>query len=211
VLSLGGLRLDLRATLILVVATLLLLMDHYHQFLPGEAFADVARAKAVERIFYYLLVPLAIIAFGLRERPAEFGFRLGDWRAGLRWTGLIVVAAALVLWLPARSPAMVRYYSRFPGDLGELILTAGLDLVGWEFFFRGFLLFGLMRLVGPTAVVIQAVPFALAHMRKPELETLSTIFGGTLFGWVAWRTRSFLYPFLIHWFIYTFVVLVAHA
>jgi uncharacterized protein len=46
-------------------------------------------------------------------------------------------------------------------------------------------------------------------MGKPELETLSTIFGGFAFGWVAYRTKSFLYAFLIHWFISTFIILVA--
>jgi len=49
----------------------------------------------------------------------------------------------------------------------------------------------------------------MAHIGKPEIETLSTIFGGFAFGWVAWRTRSFLYPFLIHWFISTFIILVS--
>jgi membrane protease YdiL (CAAX protease family) len=56
---------------------------------------------------------------------------------------------------------------------------------------------------------LQAVPFVIAHIGKPEVETLSTIFGGFAFGWVAWRTRSFVYPFLIHWYIATFTILVA--
>ncbi|HLB63861.1 MAG TPA: CPBP family intramembrane glutamic endopeptidase, partial [Anaerolineales bacterium] len=115
------------------------------------------------------------------------------------------------LILVARTPAMTEYYERFPADVQRLIPTAALDLIGWEFFFRGFLLFGLMRLMGPTAVVAQAVPFALAHLGKPEAETLSTIFGGTLFGWLAWRSRSFLYPFLLHWFVYSLVVVAAQA
>jgi membrane protease YdiL (CAAX protease family) len=53
------------------------------------------------------------------------------------------------------------------------------------------------------------VPFALAHLGKPEVETLSTIFGGFLFGLVAWRSKSFLYAFLIHWFVATFTIYVA--
>jgi len=84
-----------------------------------------------------------------------------------------------------------------------------LDLFGWEFFFRGWLLFGYARRFGPEAIWLQAVPFALAHIGKPEVETLSTIFGGFAFGWVAWRTRSFLYPLLIHWFVASFTIIVA--
>jgi membrane protease YdiL (CAAX protease family) len=84
-----------------------------------------------------------------------------------------------------------------------------LDLFGWEFIFRGWLLFGYARKFGPEALWLQAVPFALAHMGKPELETLSTIFGGFAFGWVAWRTKSFVYPLLIHWFVASFLIVVA--
>ncbi|MFM8875091.1 MAG: type II CAAX prenyl endopeptidase Rce1 family protein, partial [Anaerolineae bacterium] len=65
------------------------------------------------------------------------------------------------------------------------------------------------RKFGPDALWLHAVPFALAHLGKPEVETLSTIFGGFVFGWVALRTNSFLYAFLIHWFIGTFIIIVA--
>ncbi len=72
--------------------------------------------------------------------------------------------------------------------------------------FRGWILFAYLQRYGDDALWLQAVPFALAHLAKPQVETLTTIFGGFLFGWVAWRTRSFLYPFLIHWYIFTLVV-----
>jgi membrane protease YdiL (CAAX protease family) len=84
-----------------------------------------------------------------------------------------------------------------------------LNLFGWEFLFRGWLLFGYARKLGAEALWLQAVPFAIAHFSKPEVETLSTIFGGFVFGWIAYRTKSFLYPFLIHWYIFTIVVLFA--
>ena len=83
------------------------------------------------------------------------------------------------------------------------------DLLGWEFLFRGFLLFGYARKFGVEALWLQAVPFALAHVGKPELETLSTIFGGFAFGWIAWRSKSFLYPFLVHWYIGSLTILLA--
>ena len=49
----------------------------------------------------------------------------------------------------------------------------------------------------------------MAHIGKPELETMTTVIGGAGFGWVAWRTKSFLYPFLIYWRLNVFVRLVA--
>ena len=82
-------------------------------------------------------------------------------------------------------------------------------MFGWEFFFRGFLLSAYARRFGANALWLQAVPFALAHIGKPEIETLSTIFGGFALGWIGYRARSFVYPFLLHWFIATFTILVA--
>ncbi len=209
--TLAGLKLDTRVTLSLVLGTLLLLFDAYDRVLPVASFEDALLIKAAERSFYYLVIPLLVIALVFRDRPAEYGLTLGDWRIGLKWTVIFAVIGAPLLILAARTPAMIEYYDRFPAGLARLIPTAALDLIGWEFFFRGFLLFGLLRLMGPTAVVAQAVPFALAHLGKPEAETLTTIFGGILFGWLAWRSRSMLYPFLLHWFVYSLVVVAAQA
>ena len=210
-LNLLGLHLDVRALVILVASTLLLTLDHYHVFLPQEVLGTFLRAKPVERVGTYLIIPLLIIILLFRDRPAAYGFQIGNWREGLKWTAVILGVGLPVLYLSARTPAMIEYYEQLGGSVPQVILNAALDLVGWEFFFRGFLLFGLLRVAGPIAVVFQAVPFALAHLGKPELETMSTIFGGTLFGWVAWRSDSFLYPFLIHCGVYITVVLVATA
>ncbi len=207
--NLFGLQLPVRLTVITILSTLLLMVDHYHRFLPAETAAQVVWAKAIERVVYYLLIPLFTIVVLFRDRPADYGFTLGNWRQGLKWTLLVVLIGTPILFLAARTPAMTEYYARVERTPLEVLLTVGLDLVGWEFLFRGFILFGYLHVIGPSAVLLQAVPFALAHLGKPELETMSTIFGGTLFGWVAWRAGSFVYPFLIHWFINAFVVIVA--
>jgi hypothetical protein len=101
------------------------------------------------------------------------------------------------------------YYAPQTNDLVPLLIENALDLFGWEFLFRGFLIFALYPVCGPYAILLQAVPFTIAHFGKPQLETLSCIFGGSLFGYVAWRTRSFLYPFLIHWYLATVTILFA--
>lgn len=194
----GKLVFDWKVVAITIASTLLLMVDHYHRFLPD---------KAWERLILYLVIPLAFILLVFRENPRAYGFTLGDWRAGSVITALGILLMAPIIWYLGRSdPTMTNYYKPY---VEGLPWTTFLDLIGWEFFFRGWILFGYARKFGPEALWLQAVPFALAHIGKPEVETLSTIFGGFAFGWVAWRTRSFLYPFLIHWFISTFVILVA--
>lgn len=192
------LRFDWKIVTITIVSTLLLMADYYHQFTPY---------KYWDRVILYLVIPLTIIIFLFRENPQAFGFSLGDWKAGLIIVVIgILFMAPIIYYLGSGDESMKSYYQPY---VNGLPWTTFLDLFGWEFLFRGWILFGYARKFGPESLWLQAVPFALMHNGKPEVETLSTIFGGFVFGWVAYRTKSFLYPFLIHWFIATFIIIVA--
>lgn len=188
---------DWKIVAVIIVSTLLLMVDYYHQLTPN---------KGYDRTILYLVIPLVIIFLVFRDDPRRYGFTLGDWKAGLILTAAGIVLIAPVLWLVGRGSAMQSYYQ---SQVSGLPWNTFLDLLGWEFFFRGFILFAFLRKFGVEGLWLQAVPFALAHIGKPEVETLSTIFGGFAFGWVAYRTRSFVYPFLIHWFVASFTIVVA--
>jgi CAAX protease family protein len=210
--NLGGLVLDTRATIVVVSSTLLLVLGYYRENLPDIPRIGTFGSDMLAAVLYYLLVPLFIVGVIFGEPISDYGFRMGDWRQGLKWSAIVILIAIPVLYGAAHMAEMTEYYAAGAKQSPPIIIArAVVELFGWEFLFRGFLLFGLLRVIGPSAVVIQAVPFALAHLGKPEVETLSTIFGGTLFGWIAWRSRSFLYAFLVHWFILSFVTLVAQG
>jgi uncharacterized protein len=192
------LNLDWKVVAVTIISTLLLMVDYYHKF---------TEFKFIDRTILYLIVPLLVILFLFRENPKDYGFSFGDWKLGLTYTFLgILFMAPVIYFLGSGDATMKKYYERF---LVGLPWTTFLDLFGWEFLFRGWVLFAYARKFGHEALWLQAVPFAIAHLSKPEVETLSTIFGGFAFGWVAWRTKSFLYAFLIHWFIGTFIIIVA--
>jgi membrane protease YdiL (CAAX protease family) len=207
------LRLDWKITVLFVVSTLLLIIDSYHpqlapwnQWIPGWGATNLS-TKIIDRTLLYFIVPMLIILVIFRQKPIEFGFTFGDWKAGIVLTLIGIGLVAALLWVIGRADTqMEEYYKRLVPGLPWSTL---LDLFGWEFFFRGWLIFGFARKFGAEAIWIQAVPFALAHIGKPEVEALSTIFGGFAFGWVAWRTKSFVYPLLIHWFVSSFTIIVA--
>jgi membrane protease YdiL (CAAX protease family) len=213
-----GLRLDWKIAVLTVSSTLLLMVDAYHpviipwdrMYLFGKSLVpgwlDLS-SKALDRTILYLIIPLLITVLLFRDKPGNFGFTLGDWRMGLLLLVGGVAIMAPVLWLLGRGDASMQNY--YKTQVAGLPWNTFLDLFGWEFIFRGWLLFGYARKFGPEALWLQAVPFALAHIGKPEVETLSTIFGGFAFGWVAWKTKSFFWPFLIHWFVASFTILVA--
>jgi membrane protease YdiL (CAAX protease family) len=186
-----------KIVIVTVISTLLLVVDAYQ---------SITVNKGIDRIILYLIIPLLIILLAFREKPSVYGFTLGDWKTGLILTSLSIVLIAPILWLTAHGTAMKDYYKP---QVSGLPWNTFIDLFGWEFFFRGFILFAYTRKFGPEALWLQAVPFAMAHIGKPEIETFSTIFGGFAFAWVAYRTRSFVYPFFIHWFVASFTIIVA--
>ncbi len=192
-------KLDWKIAVMTVVSTTLILTDYYFRYLPD---------KSLERLITFLLIPQLVIVVIFRENPAQNGMQLGDWRAGLAITGIAILIVTPILWLAVRYSSSLQIYYNASGD-PVWFLHEFLNLIGWEFLFRGWLLFGYQRKFGDDAIWLQAVPFALAHLTKPSLETLSTIFGGFLFGWIAWRTRSFLYVFIIHLYVMSFTVLLA--
>ncbi|HXF84423.1 MAG TPA: CPBP family intramembrane glutamic endopeptidase [Anaerolineales bacterium] len=192
------LNFDWKVVTITIVSTLLLMVDHYHKLTEYYYW---------DRVILYLVVPLFIIRAFFREKPSEFGFTFGDWKAGILLTMAGILLMAPIIYSLGRDNASMRaYYNNLTVGLPW---TTFLDLIGWEFIFRGWILFGYARKFGNDALWLQAVPFAIAHIGKPEVETLSTIFGGFAFGWIAYRTKSFVWPFLIHWFIATFIIIVS--
>ncbi|HUV73347.1 MAG TPA: type II CAAX endopeptidase family protein [Anaerolineae bacterium] len=199
---------DLRAAIILISSTLLLIIRHYHTVLGDET---------ISSFVFYCLIPLGIIIFILREDPRDFGLRVGNWRKGALFSLLGIALMGVVIVGLAQVTEFQQYYGltafREPDSRGltELALRMGVYMFSWEFMFRGFLLFGLKDRLGPLAIWIQAIPFAIMHLGKPELETLSTIFGGAAFGYVDLESRSVLPSVLIHWAIYLMMVLAASS
>lgn len=218
--SVLGLRLPVRATIAVVTVSLLLLLDYHGRINGlvetvlgpfGQGQADAKRLQAIGRLIIQGAVPLIVIVLVLRDRPGRYGLRIGDWRAGLAIAlAGCAVMTPIVLGL-ARVDAFAAYYAPQGASAADVLLTTALEVIPAEFFYRGFLLFALLRVVGPLAVVIATLPFAFAHLGKPEVETLSTLGGGLLYGWLDWRTGSVLWSGLAHTWILSLVVIAAAA
>jgi membrane protease YdiL (CAAX protease family) len=215
-----GLRLPARASTAVMIVALLLMLD-YHGTLTDvvswatgwstTADADWKRVQGVGRLLLLGGVPLLVVLLGFRDRPSRYGLRLGDWRAGLAISlGGIAVMTPVAIAV-AHVPAFAAFYAPQAAPPPQVFLTTALDVLPAEFFFRGFLLFALLRAVGPIAVVFATVPFAFSHLGKPELETLSTLGGGFLYGWLDWRTGSVVWSGLAHTWILGCLVLAAAA
>jgi len=170
----------------------------------------------VTNVAALLWVPMLSVMLILRREPDSFGFGLGDMRRGMRLAAVLYVAVLPFLIYASTRSDFRQYYpiQKWAGDSLYLFayfeLTYGMYLFCWEFFFRGFTLFGLSRsLGGLIAVLAQAAGFGLLHLGKPPQEVLASFGAGIILGFLALRSKSFLPCFVVHWAAaFTFDVLI---
>jgi membrane protease YdiL (CAAX protease family) len=182
--------------LIMALATLFITLDHYHPL--GKEWQST--------FLYYAVFPVLAALLVLRKNPLEFGLRAGSPRIWGFYVGVICLAAAAILYWSSFNASLQSYYRMPDFKFLSYFLTSCVSLAGSEFMYRGFLLFGLREKFGEGSILIQMIPFALLHLGKPELETVSTIITGILFGYIAYRGKSFWPAFIIHVFINVFFV-----
>lgn len=211
-LNLLGLRVPALATAFLLITCALLMLDRNYDVLPrfGPIDPRSLRNQGIERLVLFGLVPLGIL-LALREDPRRYGLGRGDVRRSVLLGGPLILVTLPAIALIAAVPAIRDWYGPSMTTVPGVLLTNVLDLVPTEFLLRGFLLFALLRAIGPFGVVVAVVPFVMVHIGKPDVEALSTLGGGLVFGWLNWRTGSIWASAAYHVAIQTTVIAAAAA
>ncbi len=171
--------------------------------------AKELQAEPMLRMVLPAAVGATLVVAGLKAagaRLADWGIGLGDWRWWLPHHGMLLLALLPAVALTTcLVPPLAAYYPMYKPaqtDFHELwtsVGSLGLDLFGWEFLFRGFLVFGIARRGDAlTAILLQAIPFFLLHSPKPEAEMISSYIGAIFAGWFCLRARAFLPLYVIH-------------
>lgn len=215
-LRVAGLAIPARAGVALYLATALVLLDLTRAIISPELLGvsgegGPALARSLQRFLLFFVAPLAVVILGFREDPGRYGLRLGDWRWGAALLGAGLVVMTPVVVALAGLPEFRDYYGRSAGSLAEVVATYALELIPAEFLLRGFLLFALLRRIGPLALLVVQLPFVFAHLGKPDLELWSTFLGGLVFAWLNWRTGSIAWSALGHVYILVLMLVAAGA
>ncbi len=206
-----------REASILLCAAVLLTVVHFHGYVPSLGPRAQLFGWFAVNVGALLVVPALVIRGGFHERLHAYGLRLGNARVWGRDLGVLALGLLPIAFFAARIPAIRDAYPTYRYVLTEpwlwipTTLGWGLYCFAWEFFFRGFLLFGLGRRLGSVAIFVQLLPFVMAHYPKSEPEAFASIGGGLLFAVIAWRGESFLGAWLLHWLLATAINVFAAA
>ena len=151
------------------------------------------------------VVPALVLLVAFRWRPRQAGLGLGDWRLAGALALAYLPLVAVGTWVLSDGAGFQMQYPHYVGarvDWGDFFIYEALFLfywLGWEYLWRGFVLFGTAPALGaPLAIVVQTVPFAILHADKPPAEAYLAVLGGLALGALVWRCRSFWIAIPIH-------------
>lgn len=101
---------------------------------------------------------------------------------------------------PMYEKSNAHYYLGVPEwvTAGLYELVYGLNFVSIEFFYRGFLVIGMMGVLGRGSVLCMASLYCFLHFGKPVGEAISSVFGGYILGAIAYQTRSIWGGVIVH-------------
>ncbi len=150
------------------------------------------------------LFPIVVSLVLLRTGPHQMGVAFR--RCGRE---LIIVMVLLALLLPvliwiSGTPDFQEKYPKLKeikSDAALFWAYQGFYLIkwfAWEYFFRGFLLFGLHKRFGESAILFSTMPFVVIHLGKPEAEIMGAIVAGIVLGRLALAGRSILPTVWLH-------------
>jgi membrane protease YdiL (CAAX protease family) len=71
-------------------------------------------------------------------------------------------------------------------------------MLGWEFFYRGFMTIGLKDSLKEGAILVQMVPFTILHLGKPMAESIACIPSGLIWGYICYKSDSFWPAVIMH-------------
>jgi membrane protease YdiL (CAAX protease family) len=187
---------------LLLASTALELLVFYR---PTFALAEPTLSLLMDLAFQTVLL-LGLPAVWLKlvgHRWSEVGLA---WPAARTWRWLALAAVVLLpaALLATRIPSIHAAYPRLtsaraaPWLLVPSTLAFAVYGLGWEFFFRGFLLRELAAYVGRWAIIVQAIPCTLMHLGKPTPELVAAFPAAIVFGAMAYRLGSVLPGWLLH-------------
>jgi membrane protease YdiL (CAAX protease family) len=159
---------------------------------------------ATWRVLGFLVIPAIAVAVHPRLRFADTGLSARGFSKHIWLYGVLFVPVLIAVVVVSFTEEFSTYYpfyaeahrSLFDFATWEAFYVA--QFLSLEFFFRGFMIQPLRRIMGSSSIFAMMVPYVMIHFGKPLPECFAAIIAGVVLGTLAIRTRSIWAGFLIH-------------
>jgi hypothetical protein len=168
--------------------------------------------KVIVNAMSFLTVMLPLFLFyRFYDRDANNFYGLNQKKFDTRPYFIMMAIMLPLILLVSYNPAFVRQYPMYKTTAAHVYLgidewvtvaayelAYGLDFLTVELFFRGFLVIGMVNLLGRGSVISMAILYCVLHFGKPAGEAVSSIFGGYILGVIAYETKSVWGGIIVH-------------
>jgi membrane protease YdiL (CAAX protease family) len=159
---------------------------------------------------FTVFIPILVFYF-LTDKDQKHVYGLNAHKFDTRpyFTMLIIMLPLIII--ASFNPGFVEQYPMYASTSAHVHLgvpewttvavyetTYGLDFINVEFLFRGFMVIGMISVLGRGAVLSMAVVYCFLHFGKPAGEAISSVFGGYILGVIAYETRSIWGGIIVH-------------
>jgi hypothetical protein len=155
---------------------------------------------------------LAYIVLESRREKEFYGLNFKGFRPS-PYFGILAIALVFI-FIGGFFGDLQEYYPRYLKSGGDFFAASrgipewqavsvyeffyGLDFISTELIFRGFLILGMHKYLGPYVVYPMVVSYCVLHFGKPMTEAISSIFGGYILGIIALYHRNIWGGIIIH-------------
>jgi membrane protease YdiL (CAAX protease family) len=207
----------LNGTLAITVATLVFLIYHVttvseriNNWFQGRFGREAASIRKillhrVSGAVLYGMIPVLVILYVFKKPVADYGWNTDSLLKSIIWWIPVSVVVIIINFLISRDEHHLSQYPQIrsshwnPGLILLNALSWIVYLAGYEFMFRGFLLFSCLESFGLwPAIVINLSLYSLVHLPKGTRETIGSIFLGFILCYATIQLGSWWFAFGVH-------------
>lgn len=154
--------------------------------------------QSLSQLLYWGIAPLLFGVLITKKSLRQLGLGLGNIRYWLPASITFLILILPLVYAFTSISDIQNYYGRRNFNFERYLLQTSITMLGWEFFFRGFMTLGLKDSLKESSILIQMIPFTLLHLGKPLIESISCIPAGLFWGYVCYKSDSFWPAFFMH-------------
>ena len=181
-------------------------------FLFKTGNVSVEIIQMVYALVFFLILPILLIKKGFRKDAREFNWPVKYVKRQLIFSVSTVIGISLLFWIfmlqwggSEVSKKMIWWNRGMISLAWKNLIILPIGLLAQEFFFRGFLLKLLQKVVGGwRAVLVSSTLFGLFTIAISKHWLGWSVLGGiilfnVLLGWVVIKFRSVVFSFWLYW------------